>query len=270
MEHMFFHTTENASILKRCGVMLLALLFCVSLLLSASAENREISIPVSGIDLQHMGSVRVLVKDAEGNPVPGGTLQLFLVARIAEGEEGRQFHALTEAFSGWDGTADDLISDQSCAESLAAYVEPTPFVRPDGEVVPEMPVREQDGLRYIGIIEIPALSLSLPVLENWSYDLLKISPCRYAGSYFTNDLVICAHNYAAHFNSLRYVDIGSDVYFTTVNGESFHYVINNRETLTPEENDRMITTNGEWDLTLFTCYIGGATRCTLRCSLSDE
>ena len=123
MEHRFFHTTENASILKRCGVMLLALLFCVSLLLSASAENREISIPVSGIDLQHMGSVRVLVKDAEGNPVPGGTLQLFLVARIADGEEGRQVHELTEAFSGWDGTAADLISDQTCAESLAAYVE---------------------------------------------------------------------------------------------------------------------------------------------------
>ena len=155
------------------------------------------------------------------------------------------------------------------AEAISQQ-ETTPFVRPEGEAIPEMPVREQDGLRYIGIIEIPALSLSLPVLENWSYDLLKISPCRYAGSYYTNDLVICAHNYAAHFNGLRYVDIGSDVYFTAVNGETFHYVIDNRETLTPEENDRMITTDGEWDLTLFTCYIGGATRCTLRCSLCDE
>lgn len=123
MEHRFFQTTENASILKRCGVMLLALLFCVSLLLSASAENGESTIPVNGVDLQQKGSVRVLVKDAEDNPVPGGTLQLFLVARVAEGEEGKQFYALTEAFSGWDGTADDLISDQSCAESLAAYVE---------------------------------------------------------------------------------------------------------------------------------------------------
>ena len=145
--------------------------------------------------------------------------------------------------------------------------EPSSMVRPEGDAVPEMPVRLQDGLRYIGIIEIPALNLSLPVLENWSYDLLKISPCRYAGSYFTNDLVLCAHNYAAHFNGLRYVDIGSDVYFTAVSGQTFHYVIDNRETLTPEENDRMITSNGEWDLTLFTCYIGGATRCTLRCSL---
>jgi sortase A len=148
--------------------------------------------------------------------------------------------------------------------------EPSAFVRPESDAIPEMPVRVQDGRRYIGIIEIPALSLSLPVLENWSYDLLKVSPCRYTGSYYTNDLVICAHNYASHFNGLRYIDIGSDVYFTAVNGMTFHYVIDNRETLTPEENDRMITSNGEWDLTLFTCYIGGATRCTLRCSLVSE
>ena len=124
MEPRFFQTTENASILKRCGVVLLALLFCVPLLLSAAAaEDREAQIPDSGIDLRHKGSVRVLVKDAEGNPVPGGSLQLFLVAEIAEGEEGKQVHTLTKAFSGWDGTADDLIFDRTCADSLAAYVE---------------------------------------------------------------------------------------------------------------------------------------------------
>ena len=144
------------------------------------------------------------------------------------------------------------------------------FVRPESDVVPEMPVLEEDGLRYIGIIEIPALSLSLPVLENWSYDLLKISPCRYAGSCYTNDLVICAHNYASHFNGLRTVDMGEDVYLTMVNGDSFHYVIVNRETLQPDENERMVTPDGNWDLTLFTCYIGGQTRCTLRCKLAND
>ena len=171
----------------------------------------------------------------------------------------------------------DSIRARRAAEAILGPIaeaiekqEPSSFVRPDGDAVPEMPVREQDGLRYIGIIEIPALSISLPVLESWSYNYLKISPCRYAGSYFTNDLVICAHNYGAHFNGLRYVDIGSDVYFTAVTGQTFHYVIDNRETLTPTENDRMITSNGEWDLTLFTCYIGGRTRCTLRCSLVSE
>ncbi len=142
--------------------------------------------------------------------------------------------------------------------------------RPEGGVVPEMPVLEQDGRRYIGVIDIPALSISLPVLDSWSYDLLKIAPCYYAGSYYTNDLVICAHNYDSHFNGLRRIEMGADVYFTAVNGDKYHYVIVNRETLRPEENDRMITADGTWDLTLFTCYIGGATRCTLRCTLAQD
>ncbi len=135
--------------------------------------------------------------------------------------------------------------------------------------VPEMETKEIDGALYIGIIEIPALELTLPVRESWSYDALKLSPCRYSGSYYTNDLVICAHNYASHFNGLRTIAMGEDVYFTAVGGKTYHYVITNRETLNPDEAERMSTPDG-WDLTLFTCYIGGATRCTIRCSLAEN
>lgn len=135
--------------------------------------------------------------------------------------------------------------------------------------VPEMETKEIDGALYIGILEIPALELTLPVRESWSYDALKLSPCRYSGSYYTNDLVICAHNYASHFNGLRTIAMGEDVYFTAVGGKTYHYVITNRETLNPDEAERMSTPDG-WDLTLFTCYIGGATRCTIRCSLAEN
>ena len=135
--------------------------------------------------------------------------------------------------------------------------------------VEEMATVMIDGAAYIGILEIPALDVTLPVREDWSYDALKISPCRFAGSYATNDLVICAHNYASHFNGLRSIAIGEDVYFTAAGGKTYHYVITNRETLNPDEAERMTTPDG-WDLTLFTCYIGGATRCTIRCSLVNE
>ena len=123
MAYGFSRSTENTSILKRCGVMLLALLFCVCFLPSVGADEKEVYIPVSGIDLNHNGSVRVLVKDADGNLVSGGTLQMYRVATITDTEEGRQTQTVTEAFAGWDGTAEDLLSDQSCAESLAYYVE---------------------------------------------------------------------------------------------------------------------------------------------------
>ena len=81
--------------------------------------------------------------------------------------------------------------------------------------------------------------------------------------------MICAHNYASHFNGLRTIAMGEDVYFTAVGGKTYHYVITNRETLNPDEAERMSTPDG-WDLTLFTCYIGGATRCTIRCSLAEN
>ena len=127
---------------------------------------------------------------------------------------------------------------------------------------------EIDGREYVGVVEIPSLSLSLPVLRDWSYEGLKISPCRYSGSPYTNDLVICAHNYVSHFSALRWIDMGVDVYFTTVTGESFRYVTVNRETLYPTEAERMKTADG-WSLTLFTCYTGGYSRCAIRCERAD-
>lgn len=43
----------------------------------------------------------------------------------------------------------------------------------------DMPEKEVDGQRYIGVLRIPVLSLELPVISEWSYSGLKESPCRY-------------------------------------------------------------------------------------------
>ena len=133
----------------------------------------------------------------------------------------------------------------------------------------QMPAVETDGRVYVGGVEIPSLGLTLPVLSEWSYANLKIAPCRYAGSCYTDDLVLCAHNYRSHFNALRWVDMGEEVYFTTADGESFRYVIVNRETLDPDETEYLTDPAADWDLTLFTCYVGGATRCVIRCERAD-
>lgn len=170
---------------------------------------------------------------------------------------------------------DSSRADKASAAAVAVLADTIDSASPSAvpvvsapEVFAEMPMTEIDGKRYIGIIEIPALELQLPVMNEWSDENLKDSPCRYSGSCYTNDLVICAHNYAKHFNGLRYIDIGEDVYFITLEHQVFHYVITNRETLQPYESKRMKTPDG-WDLTLFTCYLGGQTRCTLRCNLVE-
>ena len=132
--------------------------------------------------------------------------------------------------------------------------------------VPNMPTVEIDGYKYIGVIEVPSEEISLPVMAEWDYVRLKISPCRYVGSYYTNNMVICAHNYSRHFYQLLSVAVGSDVYFTTVDGVQYHYVVVNREEITPYDIPHMIdAAGGGWDLTLFTCFLGGRTRCAVRC-----
>ncbi|MBQ5959069.1 MAG: sortase [Firmicutes bacterium] len=132
-----------------------------------------------------------------------------------------------------------------------------------------MATEEIDGYEYIGVVEIPALDILLPVMADWDYRRLTVSPCRFTGSYYSGDLVICAHNNAAHFGQLLYIDIGTDIFFTTVKGKTYHYQVSNREIVKPTALEEMIT-GDDWDMTLFTCTIGGQTRCAVRCELMDD
>ena len=160
----------------------------------------------------------------------------------------------------------EKIDENVKSEETAA---PAPYMDPNTP----MPVELIDGYEYIGILEIPSEELSLPVMAEWDYDRLKISPCRFIGSYYADDLVICAHKYDQHLGRLLSIDIGVDVYFTNVEGLTIHYIVTNRETVEPTAVEQMIENTGnsetsllDWDLTLFTCNLGGQTRCAVRCS----
>lgn len=131
---------------------------------------------------------------------------------------------------------------------------------------PAMTVAEINGHGYVGYLEIPALELSLPVMSEWDYERLKISPCRYAGSAKTNDLVIAAHNYEKHFGRLKDLSAGDTVIFTDMDGIVRHYTVSAAEVLSAEGVEEM--TSGEYDLTLFTCTYGGQSRMTVRCVIT--
>lgn len=132
----------------------------------------------------------------------------------------------------------------------------------------DMPVKEINGAQYIGILEIPKLGLELPIQSTWSYPGLKVSPCRYDGSVYLDNMVICSHNYNTHFGRLKELDAGDLISFTDMDGNKFEYAVAETEILQPTAVEEMIS--GNWDLTLFTCTIGGATRVTVRCDRSEE
>lgn len=131
----------------------------------------------------------------------------------------------------------------------------------------EMPTAEINGVSYIGILEIKDLGLQLPVISQWSYPDLKKAPCRYSGSAYQGNLVICAHNYQTHFGNLKKLQTGAEVSFTDIDGNEFLYEVAGFESVGPEEAETV--ENGMWELSLFTCTLGGKNRIIVRCEGKD-
>ena len=140
---------------------------------------------------------------------------------------------------------------------------------PDYVLNPEMAMPEEniDGRSYIGVLDIPALELSLPIISEWSYNALQIAPCRYSGSAYLDNLVIAGHNYRSHFVSLPQLQPGDTVTFTDMDGNVFSYEVSSLETLSPYAVSDM--TSGDWALTLFTCTVGGQSRLAIRCDQAE-
>lgn len=164
----------------------------------------------------------------------------------------------------WDDHRAQTAVD-SVIEQLSPEIPDDSAAIPDYLLDPtrDMPTVEIDGYRYIGVLSVPSLELELPVMETWDYQRMKISPCRYSGTAYLNNLVICAHNYASHFGRLKNLSPGDTVIFTDIDGNLFSYEVSQIETLSGTAISEM--QSGNWDLTLFTCTISGQARVTVRC-----
>lgn len=123
-----------------------------------------------------------------------------------------------------------------------------------------------NGNKYIGTIEMPEIGIKLPVMYDYELLYLEISPCRYSGTPYANDFIVCAHNSDTHFNKIRKLSMGSEIIFTDVEGNSFVYETNNIETLYPKQVDQLME-GDDWDLTLFTCNGFGESRCVVRANI---
>ena len=156
-------------------------------------------------------------------------------------------------------------TDPVPAEGRLLSDDPADIEYPDYILNPdmEMPVKTVDGRDYIGTLSIPSLGILLPVQNEWNYPNLRVSPCRYSGTAYKGNFVICAHNYDRHFGQIKNLRYGDKISFLDLDGNRFSYIIEEVETLRPTAVEEM--TSDEWDLTLFTCTLGGSTRIAVRC-----
>ena len=187
-----------------------------------------------------------------------GAMALFLFNqyRAAEAEMARVnlLPELKEAIEVNGETATEPAAYRQPEGTPLEYLDPSAFVMTEAEI---------NGHTYIGCLSIPKLELELPIMADWSYPKLKISPCRYSGSVRGEDLVLMAHNYASHFGGLSKLSAGDSVIFTDMDGIVTQYEVVVQDVLDPYAVAEM--TSGDFDLTLFTCTYGGKSRVTICC-----
>ncbi len=132
----------------------------------------------------------------------------------------------------------------------------------------KLTVEMVDGYPYIGYVTLPTLGIELPVMDDWDYVRLKLSPCRYYGAPQTDDFVIAGHNYPNHFGRLSELKIGDEVRFTEMDGTVHRYKVGEMETLNPGQTQTML--ESDWELTLYTCTYSRTQRVTVRCERVTE
>lgn len=191
-----------------------------------------------------------------------GALSLFLSnqreAKEAEQFTGSLLPVLIEKIEEKEETDTQPLTYTLPVGTPIEYLDPSAF---------EMTEEEINGHAYIGYLSIPKLELELPVMADWSYPKLQISPCRYTGSVRGEDLVIMAHNYASHFGGLSKLSEGDSVIFTDMDGIVTEYEVVAQDVLAPNAVEEM--TAGDYDLTLFTCTYGGKSRVTVYCDCAS-
>lgn len=210
----------------------------------ASAQTDAAQDALSGWTVDAQGALLPWVRDAAGRLSPWPT------------DGAGQAISFAQLRQKWQELRDTLSPLLAMASSQPPFVQYPEM---------EMPTKEIDGQTYIGMVEVPSLELSLPVISEWTYPRLKKAPCRYVGSVYSKDMVICGHNYDRHFGRLKDLAVGDEVRFTDMDGNVFFYSVCGTEQLGKYAVEDMLA--GEWDLTLFTCTKGGRMRVTVRCKL---
>ena len=125
------------------------------------------------------------------------------------------------------------------------------------------PSAAPEGPAFLGVLSVPAVSLTVPVLAEWSYYYLTLAPCRDCGSVETGDLVIAAHNYDTHFGRLSRIAPGDSVYFTDIAGSTTEYAAASVEQRDPSDAEGV--RDSGYPLVLYTCSWDCTARVTVFC-----
>jgi len=157
-----------------------------------------------------------------------------------------------------------LITNYNKPLNSNEILQPTPTV--SKSPVPAVPLKER--YKPIAKIYIKKIGLRIPVLSEWSYELLDISVCKFSGPEPNEpgNFVIIGHNYliGAHFGDLHLLVKGDVVNLTDLSGKKKTYEVYETLTIKPDEVEKL-ETNEVCTVTLVTCSSKGKLRLVVKC-----
>ena len=114
------------------------------------------------------------------------------------------------------------------------------------------------GFPMVGTIEIPAINLKYPVLEEASKSAIEVAVAVYYGPGLNEvgNTTIVGHNYrnGTFFSNNKKLVEGDKVYITYNSGNKITYVIYKTYTTAPEDSDYLDRdTQGKREISLLTC-----------------
>lgn len=228
---------------KKTGIMFVimgAVLLAAALLSMLYNEHRDKRAGESSRVM--LDELRLMIAERKDISVKGET---FYDTSATETEAASQ--AVTE-----EPQTENVPFEETAAAAPSA---PVPIAEP-------APIKI-NGHDCIGYLEIPSLSLSLPVMADWDYAKLDIAPCRHFGSAVNDDLVIAGHNFKRHFSYLTRLRGGESVIYTDTAGTAHYYTVTDVKHIHSDAVEAV--KNSGHDLVLYTCTFIGDIRSAVFC-----
>ncbi|MBQ5950696.1 MAG: sortase [Lachnospiraceae bacterium] len=247
---------KKGRILTAAGLLLIAAALCLTAF--NLYEDRQAGVQRDAVLAELRAAVPQLMAQAEAQT--GAQSETAGNGQAQTASSGLTAHAGGTSSAGVAGAEGGPSGAGSGSEN--GYAE---TVYPDYVLDPgmEMPVKTIGEYDYLAVLSIPSIGLEYPVMDTWDMKRLKVNPCRYSGTAYRGNMVICAHNTRSHFEGLKRLSIGDAVSLTDMDGNVFRYRVGEITVLQPTDVEEM--TESGWDLTLFTCTLRGQARLTVRC-----
>ncbi len=130
------------------------------------------------------------------------------------------------------------------------------------QVTPKNIMKTDSGEEYYAIatINIPKLNWDepYPILDHWSNDLLKISPCKFHGAdpNEVGNFCIVGHNYrnSLFFSKVPTLENGDSIEITDNYGRKINYIVYDKHVVNEDNTkDTSQVTHGKKEITIITC-----------------